>query len=82
MAKKVQKCSFCNRQSIGSAISKWGAWCEETGNYICLDCVVMIYNGILDQVKQQDMTDSIEERKRRFNSCLGSVETTLTTKEV
>ena len=61
MSKKVQTCCFCNRASIGSEIGKWGAWCEDTGNYLCIDCVVMIYNGILDEIKQQDIDDSITE---------------------
>ena len=61
MSKKVQTCCFCNRVSIGSEIGKWGAWAEETGNYLCMDCVVMIYNGILNEISKKGLDDIFEE---------------------
>jgi len=49
MAKKANTCCFCERKYI----SKWGATCEDTGKTMCIDCVVMIYNGILDELQGQ-----------------------------
>jgi len=57
MAKKANTCCFCERKYI----SKWGATCEDTGKTMCIDCVILIYNGILDELKQQGMDDSITE---------------------
>lgn len=53
LTKKTNTCCFCNRKYL----SKWGATCEDTGKTLCIDCIVMLYNGILDQLKLGTNTD-------------------------
>jgi hypothetical protein len=57
MSNKLLVCCFCKL----AADPDYGAIHDETGKYLCVDCVVEIYSSTLDQIKEAEMNDSVKE---------------------
>ena len=59
MAKKANKCCFCDKQSVGD----YGAVNDDTKKYLCINCVVELYQVMQDELKQQEMDYSVKEEE-------------------